>query len=105
MEITKRIAINTAIDKEAVEKVIDHSLKSLIEKSRNMSSLEITGWGTFYLKEKRIPHYIEKFEKKIEKLKVHLKELSAPHAISQLEGKIEWMEEELKRIKKRYGME
>jgi len=105
MDILKRIAINTATDKDIVEKVINHSFLQLVKKSRECSSLEITGWGTFRLRKKGIPYYVEGIERNIEKLKLHLKELKSPAAIVSLEGKIEWMEKEITEIKKRYGME
>lgn len=99
----KQIAVKTAVDTDIVQEVIEHSLSSLIQYSRNSSSLELTGWGTFYLRENKIPIYIENFEKLIEKKKQHLLTLKSEYAISQLEGKIEWMEKELIRIKEQYG--
>ena len=105
MEITKRIAINRAVDQDVVEKVINHSLESLLRNSKECKSLEITGFGTFYFKEKGVANYIVRFEKKIEKLKVHLGTLSNKTAIENLSRKIERNEKELIELKRKYGME
>jgi len=105
MEITKRIAIDTAIEEEIVKKVIHHSLDSLLRSSRNSESMEITGFGTFYLKKKRIPYYINNFEIKIEKLKVHLNTLFDKYAIEKLSKQIEHYENVLNEIKRKYEVE
>jgi len=105
MEITKRIAINTAIDEIIVKKVITHSLVGLLRKSGHCKSMEITGFGTFYLKKNRIHLYLINLGLKIEKFRVHLTTLTNKKAIDNLNMRIERSEEDLIEMKKRYGME
>ena len=105
MEISKRIAIDTAIDEGVVKTIIAHSLDSLLRSSRNSESMELTGFGNFYLKKSKIPYYIKNFGVKIEKLKVNLATLTNQGAIDKLRGQIEINERELIKLKKRYGLE
>ena len=104
-DIIKRIAVDTAVDKDVVKKVINHSLGKLVKASRECSSMEMTGWGTFYFKEKKVKYYVKRWEKKIEERKKHLKSLNSEHAIKRLEKRICNEEESLRKLKKRYGLE
>lgn len=105
MEIEKRIAIDTAIEKEVVKKVIEHSLDCLLRSSEKNESLEITGFGNFYLKKNRIPAYAINLGRKIDKFKVHLTTLTNKSSIKNLEGRIEKSEKMLIGLKKKYGLE
>lgn len=71
-DFIRKIAIHTAIPKETVSKVINHSMQCLQRSSSKCSSLEITGFGTFYARKKMIPPYIGKIEKVIENLEESL---------------------------------
>ena len=105
MEIEKRIAINTAIEEKVVKDVIAHSLGCLLRSSEKSESMEITGFGTFYLVKRKVPKYIEQFSNKIEKLKVHLPSLVNESAIKNLVSRIKADEKVLIKLKERYGVE
>ena len=104
MEITKRIAINTAVEEKVVKEVIGHSLGCLLRSSENSESMEITGFGTFYLMRSKVPNYIKQFSKKIEKLKVNLPTLTSTWAIGERVKRITEYEEVLIKLKERYGV-
>jgi len=73
-DVFKRIAINLALTQRDVEEAVNFSLDEATKAARDMDSIEISGWGTFYIKNARLPHIINSLKEKLKELEK--KELS-----------------------------
>jgi len=94
-DVFKRIAINLALTQRDVEEAVNFSLDEATKAARDMDSIEISGWGTFYIKNARLPYIIKSLEEK-------LKDLKFKKASDDVKIKIEVIENSLELLGKRY---
>lgn len=104
-DFIRQIAINTATPKDVVEKIIKHSLSCFHRSMREVGSAEITGFGTFHIKENRIVHFVKAMEGHAEKLDKYLEKDISPVKRKHAEDKRRETLKNIETLKKRYGLE
>ena len=102
--LIRRISVDTAISESVIREVISHEFDTVIEKMRDVESIELSGFGKFYFKRRRAVLKLKKFEEIEWRLERELREDELNEfAIKSANRKLGIIKKEIEILKARVG--